>query len=226
MNAKDKNMINNTTDQQTRQITKILLTCGVAGGPFFYILAVLQIMTRAGFDIRHNAISQLSLSNLGWIQDINFFVTGIFALACAFGMRRFLKGKKAGTWGPLLILIYAIGLLLGAFFHPDPGFGYPSGAPAGMPTTMTSHAAIHEAGFDIAFIALIIDSFVFVGRFLERKEKRWAWYSGASGVLALFFIIIGSTHPSMVGILIAIAGVFGFGWVSVVAAKLKSEIKE
>lgn len=214
-----------TTDQQARHITKILLTCGIISGLFFYVLAVLQIMTRPGFDIRHNAISQLSLSNLGWVQDINFFLTGIFALACAIGMRQYLKGKKAGTWGPLLIGIYAIGLLLGAFFHPDPGFGYPPGAAAGMPTTMTSHAAVHEAGFDIAFIALIIDSFVFTRRFLFLKEKGWAIYSGLSGILALLFIIMGSTHPSMVGILIAIAGVFGFGWVSVTAAKLKSEIK-
>ena len=50
----------NAKDSNSLRRTKTLLACGVASGPLFYIVAVAQMFTRSGFDIRHHAISLLA----------------------------------------------------------------------------------------------------------------------------------------------------------------------
>ena len=204
----------------------MLLTAGVVSRPLFYVVAIFQMFIRPGFDIRRHVISVLSHGDLGWIQIANFIVTGLLAILCAIGLRQILRGSKGGTWGPLLIGTYGVGLVIGGIFHPDPGLGFPPGAPAGMPTTMSGGATVHTVAFFVAFLSLIVAWFVFVRAFLSRGHPGWAIYSAASGVLAPVFIILGSSNPSMVGILIAIAGAIAFGWVSVIAARLIVELTE
>lgn len=208
------------------QWTKALLAGGVVSGPLFYALAIIQMFIRPGFDIRHHAISLLSLGDLGWIQITNFVVTGVLAILCAIGLWRVLRGGKAGPWGPLLIGVYGVGMVIGGIFHPDPGFGFPAGAPAGIPTTMSALATVHTFAFFVAFLSLIAACFVFVRWFASVGERGWAIYCAATGVIAPVFIVLGSTNPSMVGVLIAIAGAVAFGWVSVIAARLIVELPE
>ena len=69
------------------RVTRQLLACGIASGIVFFAVGLGQAFTRAGFDLRHNAISQLSLGDLGWIQITSFIVTGLLAIACAVGAR-------------------------------------------------------------------------------------------------------------------------------------------
>ncbi len=204
--------------------TKALLAAGVVSGPLFYIVAIIQMFIRPGFDIRHHAISLLSLGDLGWIQIANFIVTGLLAILYAIGLRQVLRGGKGGTWGPLLIGAYGVGLVIGGIFHPDLGLGFPAGAPAGMPTTMSGHAMIHTFAFYVAFLSLIVACFVFARRFASLGEWGWASYCAASGVLAPVLIAVGSSNPSLVGLIIAIAGAIAFGWVSVMAARLIVEL--
>ena len=76
---------------------KFLLACGVALGPLFYVVVVAQILTRTGFDISKHPLSLLSLGNTGWIQIANFILTGLLAIACAFGMRRVMRNVSGET---------------------------------------------------------------------------------------------------------------------------------
>jgi uncharacterized membrane protein len=206
-------------------LTKTLLTCGIFVAPVFYIVAVFQIFTRFGFDIRRHPISYLSLGDLGWIQITNFLVTGLLAILGAVGIRRFLRHSRGGTWGPLLIGLYGVGMIIGGMFTPDPGFGFPPGAPAGAPTTMSGHAGIHMLGFFIAFLSLIATCFVFMWRSPSRKERRWAIYCAASGLMAPALIILGTTSKDWVGVIIAFAGLVAFGWLSVLSARLLTELR-
>jgi hypothetical protein len=200
----------------------MLLVCGIVSGPLFYSVAIMQMLTRPGFDIRRHAISVLSLGSLGWIQIANFLVTGALALCCAIGVRRLLRGSTAGTWGPVLIGIYGVGLLAGAIFHPDPGLGFPPGAPVGMPATMSSHAMVHMAGFMAAFLSLIAACFVFARRFASLGERGWAIYCASTGVVSLALIVLGMGNKNLVGVIFAVAGACAFGWVSALAARLWS----
>jgi len=91
------------TPDMTADLTPTLLTCGVAAGPVYVVTALIQGLTRPGFDLMHNDVSLLSNGELEWIQIANFIVTGLLVIAGAAGMRRVLKGSRAGTWGPILI---------------------------------------------------------------------------------------------------------------------------
>jgi len=77
------------------------------------------MLTRPGFDIRRHAVSQLSLGDLGWVQITNFILSGLLVIACAVGMRRALHEGRAGTWGPLLVGAYGLGLVAAGVFVAD-----------------------------------------------------------------------------------------------------------
>jgi hypothetical protein len=207
-------------------LTRALLVCGVASGPFFYAVALAQILTRPGFDIRRDAISTLSLGELGWVQVANFAITGALALACASGMRSALRGGRGATWAPVLIATYGVALIVGAIFHPDPGLGFPPGAPAAMPASMSWHASIHMAAFAGAFACIVAACFVLRRRFASVGLTGWAWYCVATGAVTPVLVVAGSSIKSWVGVIFAIAGVVAFGWVSAVAARLRAGIDE
>jgi len=205
-------------------LTRALLACGVASGPFFYAVALAQILTRPGFDIRRDAISTLSLGDLGWVQVANFAITGVLALACAAGMRSALRGGRGVTWAPVLVAGYGVALIIGAIFHPDPGLGFPPGAPAGMPASMSWHASIHMAAFAGAFACIVAACFVLRRRFVSVGLRGWGRYCVATGLVTPVLVVAGSSIKSWVGVIFAIAGVVGFGWVSAAAARLRAGI--
>lgn len=87
---------------------------------------------------------------MGWIQIANFIGSGLLMLAFAVGLRRVLRGGRSGTWGPLLLGVYGAGLIIAGVLVPDPAWGFPSGAPAGVPSELSSHSAMHGVGFMLA----------------------------------------------------------------------------
>jgi Protein of unknown function (DUF998) len=78
--------------------TRALLACGVVAGPLVVAVAVLQALTRQGFDPSRHPLSLLRLGALGWIQITNFVVAGLLVVAFAVGLRRVLhpgRGARA-----------------------------------------------------------------------------------------------------------------------------------
>jgi hypothetical protein len=213
-----------TPNRQSERRTRILLACGIISAPLFFGLAVQQIAIRPGYDIDLNAISQLSLGDLGWIQVSSFILTGLLEIALAFGLRRGLASSRAGRLGSWLIVILGLGLITTAISPPDPSFGFPPGAPAGMPAVMSLHADIHATGFFVSFIAIIASCFLFARRFSLQKRPGWAAYCVASGVLAPVLIALTGVEKALSGLIVAFAGAVGLGWVSVIAARLMTEL--
>jgi hypothetical protein len=200
--------------------TKILLACGVVGGPLFIVAALAQAFTRSGFDLRHQVISMLSLGDLGWIQIANFVVSGLLALALAVGVRRALHPGRAGTWGPLLIGAYGVGFISAGLFHPDPAFGFPPGAPAGMPTVTSGHAIVHNLSFFVAFIGLIAACLVFARREAGLGHRGWAVYCVVTGASAPVLIAVASAGLLPSGVVLAVLGAVTSGWIGVVSARM------
>jgi hypothetical protein len=108
----------------------------------------------------------------------------LIALASAFGLRRVLRGGKAGTWGPILIGVYGVGLIWGGVFVADPAFGYPVGTPDAAPAELSWHGILHSIAPAAASIALYAAGFVFARRFLADGERGWAVYSIVTPVLS------------------------------------------
>jgi hypothetical membrane protein len=76
--------------------TRTLLACGIAAGPLFMLVALVQAFTRPGFDITRHVASLLSDGGIGWIQITSFVLTGLLTIACAVGMRRALPTGRGG----------------------------------------------------------------------------------------------------------------------------------
>ena len=204
--------------------TRALLVCGVVSGPLFTLVAVVQVLTREGFDIRRHAISMLSLGDLGPIQIANFVGTGMLAIACAIGMRRMLSRGRGGTWGPLFVCAYGLGLLTAGIFRTDPALGFPPGAaPAGL-GAMSWHGTIHSLAFFVLFLAVIGACFVFARRFTALGQQGWAAFSVAIGLAAPALIVAGMVGPIGAGMPFLFAAVIAFGGVSAIAASLLNEL--
>jgi hypothetical protein len=165
----------------------------------------------------------LSVGSWGWIQIANFVVAGVLSFGLASAVRRALHPGRAGTWGPVLLGLYGVGLVAGGLFAPDPALGFPPGAPEGIPAAITWHAAIHNVAPVLAFNAAIAACFVFVRRFVGLGQRGWAAYSLATGLVALGF----AAWPTQAGIswrlVVAVAVIFA--WQSTLAAKLQRELE-
>ncbi len=203
--------------------TNILLGCGLVAGPLWVVVVLIQMIVRPGFDITRHAASVLSLGDLGWIQITNFILSGALVIAGAVGMRRALHPGRAGTWGPILIGLYGLGLIAAGIFPPDPMNGFPPGT-ADVPGQMSGHGLLHFVAAAAGFLSLIAAScFVFARRFAGLKQRGWVAYSIATG--ALFFVTwaaLGATGSRIgwIAVLFAVAVVFGWTWITVVAARL------
>ncbi len=163
--------------------TRTLLTCGVVAGPLFVIVALLQAFTRDGFDLKRHPFSMLSLGDFGWIQIANFVIAGLLFAVSAVGMRRVLRGRRGGTWGPLLIGAFGVSQVFGGVFLADPGLGFPPGAPAGQPASVSVTGIVHGLAFAVGMSSLIAAFFVLARRFSVAGDRSWARYSVVSGVL-------------------------------------------
>jgi hypothetical protein len=207
------------SDEQARA-TRALLACGVIAGPFYIAVGAIQVFIRPGFDIRRHALSLLSNGNLGWIQIANFAITGALLLASAVGMRRALRGTRGGTWGPLLLGLYGVGLIGAAMFTADPGMGFPPGAPE--QTIISTRGLMHLVTGSIGFLGFVASCFVFARRFGELAQPQWKGFSLITGVLFLAaFLGIASGSKGGVSLPFALAVVLGFTWISMVMARLR-----
>ena len=203
----------------TTGATRALLGCGIAAGPLFVLVTAAQVLTREGFDLGRHPISLLALGELGWIQVANFVVAGLLVVAGAVGMRRVLHPGRAGTWGPLLVGAFGVGLALGGVFPADPYLGFPVGSPA--PATRSWHSLVHDLAPGLALDAVIVATLVFARRFAGLRRRGWMVYGLATGAAVLVL----SFWPSLDGISVrlAVAVTLAFAWVAALAAMLRSE---
>ena len=213
--------------QMTHSITKLtraLLICGLVAGPFYIVVGLIQALTRPGFDLMRHDLSLLANGDLGWIQITNLVLTGLLVGAFAVGMWQALSAGPGRTWGPILLGVYGLGLIGAGFFIADPAFGFPPGTPADA-HTISWHGLLHIITAGIGFLALIAACFVLARRFAFRRQRGWAAYSLATGVIffaAFVGVATGSGQPwSVIGFWIGV--VVAWAWISAMAVKLLTE---
>jgi hypothetical protein len=205
----------------TRKATTAL-TCGAVAGPLFTVAGLAQAATRAGFDPARHQLSLLSNGSLGWVQMLNFIVTGGLFLLGAMGMRATLTSGHGRTWGPRLIGAFGAGMIGAGIFRPDPAFGFPPGTPDAKPDPVSWHGVLHYSIASAALLALIIAAVVFARRFAAARNRGWALGSAAAGAALLAGVAAassGSASPAGSVWLIASA-LTAFLWASAVAAHL------
>jgi hypothetical protein len=202
----------------TTKRTRALLACGVVAGPLFLAVALLQALTRAGFDLGRHPLSLLSLGELGWIQIANFVVTGLLCVACALGMSRVLRPGRGGSWGPLLVGAFGVGLVLAGVFVADAGAGFPPGAPAGAPEQLSWHGILHGGGFVVALVSWTAACLVFARRFAAAKQR--GWVAACVGTVVTILVITAWPDLDAVSVQLVLASAIQFAFLAALAAGL------
>src|SRR5262249_35995185 len=156
------------------------------------------------------------------IQIANFILTGALYLGCAVGIRRALHPGRGGTWGPRLVGAFGVSLIWAGVFPPDPYDGFPPGTPAG-PGHPTWPGVLHSFAPPLAFLALSVACLVFARRFAKLRQR--GWMAGCLAVwlvLSLSDVLFGRAWFSLA---LALAAAVGWGWASLVAARLMTELE-
>lgn len=214
------------------RLTRWLLVGGVIGPLLFIVVFLIEGATRPGYSVWRNYVSELALSDQGWEQIVNFIVCGSLCVGFAFGLRRVWQAGPASLWGPLLIGLFGLSLVVAGVFVTDPARGYPPGAPlTGSPQTF--HGTVHGVNALIAFPALGVAFFVLARRFAVEPEWRgWATYSRVVGAVFLLLFPIGTISGVLdehhvlsapTGIIQRVQIILGWTWLSLVAYRVLRE---
>ncbi|MGP4114302.1 DUF998 domain-containing protein [Streptomyces sp. 4N509B] len=171
-----------------RPVPRLASAAGVAAGPLFLAAGLTQGLTRDGFDFTRNALSQLSLGPLGWIQVTAFLLTGLLVIGGAVATRQALRDAPGGTWVPRLLGAFGVSFLLAGVFRADPGAGFPAGTPEGRATSLSGHGAIHMLAGSVGYLALCAAFLVLARHFAAHRQRGWALVARLlpAGVLAGF----------------------------------------
>jgi hypothetical protein len=222
---KEKMKISSIVQEPSVRV-KMLLTIGAIAGPLFVVTFLIEGLTRANYNPFRHPVSSLALGEYGWLQSANFIVAGLLTLAFSIGLRLALRPQKGSTWGPLLIAIWAIGLLGAGIFITDPVSGYPPGTLA-IVQNPTVHGALHDQLSLLGFLALLGACLVFGFQFASQSERGWATYSVVSGILFAAGVVLASAafgqNESLVafgGLLQRVAVTVGFAWQTLLAVHL------
>jgi hypothetical membrane protein len=216
------------TMNENRNRQRGLLACGAIGAPLFVVVFLIEGATRPDYDPLKHPVSSLALGEWGWMQSANFLVTGVLMLGFAAGLRPALRRYGAGMWAPVLIGVFAVGLIGAGVFATDPISGYPPGTPM-LPDRTTTHGALHDAFSALVFFALPAACCVVAYRLAASSRRWWAVYSVATAVAFLVCFVLTSVgfsqNPALMpigGLLQRVTLIIGWTWLTALALHLLS----
>jgi hypothetical protein len=215
--------------------TRLLIVCGAVGPLLFVIVLLIEGATRPGYSAWHNYGSSLSLGPGGWMQIANFIVCGLLTLCFAIGLRQVFRTGRGSVWGPILLGVFGVGLIVAGVFVTDPSLGYPPGTHTSGPQTL--HGTIHGVNAIITFGSLAIACFVMARRFAgDPNWKGWAFYSVVAGVLVVASFIASAVvsaldesgvYPgSPTGLIQRIGIIAGWVWIALMALRILSQMQK
>jgi hypothetical protein len=148
--------------------------------------------------------SGLSLGPYGWMQDLNFALSGVLLVIFAVGLHRGIRGGSKA--GPALLFVAGLAMALLAF-ETDPIKG------AG-PRTL--HGWVHDASFVLFVLALVSALFLLWRRMREdRLWRRHARYTLVTAILAMALLFLPGVTYYLFLIVVLV-------WFEATAIKLRS----
>jgi hypothetical membrane protein len=160
---------------------KVLALAGFVGPLWFTTLIVVQGLLHPEYSHVKLPISALAAFPTGWLQNLNFCVTGVFMILFIIGLNGGVRPTPRGRAGFALLLIGATALMMNGVF--------PWTMIDGVPTEPPAHAASAITTFASTGVGMI----VFSRRMTA--DARWrscATYTLWSGILVLvLFVIVG-----------------------------------
>jgi len=204
--------------------TRRLLRCGVAAGPVFVAVFLLEGAVRDGYRPLRYPVSSLALGPRGWIQAANFAVAGTLSAAAAAGLAR-AGDLPAGRAAPALIGAAGAGLIGAAVFTTDPVSGYPPGTPGAL-TRPTRTGMAHNLAAVPVFVGLPIAALATSWRSWRAGEHRFGLYGAGTAVTMLTTMALAGAGFGQSPRLVNLGGlcqrasiITGFTWLTALSAR-------
>lgn len=199
-------------------VTRSLLGWGVVVGVFYFAVSIVQGLVRDGFDFSEHQLSLLTLGENGWVQTVNFILSGLMTLAAAVGFIRVARAEDGSPWPGRLVGVFGACLILSGIFRPDAMAGFP----AGEPEEATASGILHLVVGAVGFLCVAAAAFA-VARWQARRDERsralWSRIAGA--VVVVGFVGGGALSTSVAGVVaLWIAVVTAFAWLAVTSIHL------
>ena len=170
-----------TRVQSAIVVTRTLALGGIIGPLLFTALVLVQGLLQPDYSHLRQPISALAAWPAGWIQNLNFYVTGALTIAFALALHNGVGRTKRGHLGFALLTIGGSGLLWAGIF--------PWRMIDGVPTL----TRLHPIGAIMAFAGTGLGFIVFSRRLLaDPRVRDLAAYMMYTGIaMLLLFITIG-----------------------------------
>ncbi len=207
-----------------RQHMRRAAAAGMVAPVVFVAVFTVEGALRAGYDPVSMFVSELSLGPRGWVQIVNFLVTGalvvVFGRACA----RVLERGPAATAGPVLLQIIGVSLMVSGPFVTDP---------SALFDQHSVHGLIHGILGAVVFSVAPVACFVFYRRF--RTDPAWPGMAGwtltagiglvvAAGVLKVAQQPDGELF-TWKGLIQRVFLIGFMAWLFTVAARMRSRVR-
>jgi hypothetical protein len=202
-----------------------LLRCGVAAGPVFVAVFLLEGGARDGYRPLHHPVSSLALGSRGWIQAGNFAVAGTLVLAGAAGLARAGDPAASSRTVPALIGAAGAGLIGSAVFTTDPVSGYPPGTPDTLIRPSPAGAA-HNLTAAPVFFGLPAAALACSSRSWRAGQRGFGLYSAGTAITMLATMVLAAAGFGQSPRLVNLGGLFqrisiitGFAWLTALSAR-------
>jgi hypothetical protein len=155
---------------------------GMSGPICFVTLVIIQGILQPDYSHIAMPISALAAWPAGWMQSLNFFVSGILLAAFTFGLHAAIRPTRFGLVGVGLLLASCVGILIAGLF--------PWIMVNGVPTETAPHVVGAVLTFSGASTGLVV---------LSRRmaaDPQWHDHSGyvlgTGSVMLVLFIVVGA----------------------------------
>ncbi|WP_052668861.1 DUF998 domain-containing protein [Nitriliruptor alkaliphilus] len=193
------------------------LGSGTAGATLFVLTFLIDGATRAGYDPVRHTVSALATGPRGWLQTINFVVSGLLITAAGPGLYE----AVPGPWFAAVIAVFGLALVASGVFPMDPMRGYPPGTPEGTPPTTSRRHQLHDAAGAVVFTSLPVGAVVAA---LTLGDVVWSAYSAVTavvfGVAAGRFATAWEADDPRTGLFQRVAIVSGWTWLALLCWSL------
>jgi len=203
--------------------TRTLLTSGVVAGPLYILVALIQALTRQGFDILHHDVSLLSNGDLAGFRSPISWSRVCWSLRARSGCGKRCNPAQGGPGSPADQSL-RVGSDRGGTLRCRPNVRLPPGTPEA--TAISWHGLLHFITGAVGFLGLIAACFVFrspfccsripsLGRVLHRYRSRLhpCLLRDRNSVVSIW---------SVIGFWIGV--VLAWTWISALALRLRAEL--
>jgi hypothetical protein len=205
--------------------TRRLLRCGVAAGPVFAAVFLIEGAIRDGYRPLRHPVSSLALGPRGWIQAANFAVAGTLFLAGAAGLARAGDTATSSRAAPAWIGVAGAALIGAAVFTTDPVSGYPPGTPDALIRPTRTGSAHNLAAIPV-FLGLPAAALACGWRSWQAGQRGFGRYSVGTAVTILATTALAGAGFGQSPRLVNLGGLFqrvsiitGFGWLTALSAR-------